>query len=179
MATGRELTLGVNPEVAAAFERLEPRHIALLVNRVLNPDKPLSEIAKELWPDLAYHTRHKIVVDAKLKQCLAMVKAQPFIMASIMGNKIAPVMVSVLYTLALDPDVKSNVRATAAKELIRLAQSTSSQLASSDTALLPVEEIDELLDGQEERDEELRDGLDDEARVVDVEVLTADELANL
>lgn len=171
--TSREVAL-VNRKVAEMFGEMEPRHIALLIAKIMNPDKSLISLTNELWPDLVHATRNRIVADSKVGKVLGMVRDRPWVMAAIIGNKLAPVMVSVLYELALDPETKSNVRATAAKELIRLAQSTASSLASSDDEPLPTEELEGLLAGAESDD--LDDSLDDEAREDD-EPLTADALS--
>ena len=172
--TSREVAL-VNSQVAQLFGEMEPRHIALLITKIMQPDKPLITITSELWPDLGYDQRKRIVGQSNVTKVLGMVRDRPWIMAAIIGNKLAPVMVSVLYELALDPETKSNVRATAAKELIRLAQSTASSLASSDSEPLPTEEMDDLL-ASAESDDELDDGLDEDARDEDEQPLTGDEL---
>ncbi len=156
----------VNRQVGEMFEKMEPRHIAVLIAKIMNPDKALIAITNDLWPELGYDTRRRIIADSKVLKVLGMVKARPWILAAIMGNKLAPVMVSVLYELALNPETKSNVRATAAKELIRLAQSTASSLAISDDEPLPSEEMDNLLASAASEDD-LDDALDDEARVDD------------
>lgn len=175
MPTNREVAL-VNAKVVTMFEQMEPRHIALLISKIMAPDKPLIEISKELWPEIGYDQRKRIVADSKVTMVLGMVKSRPWIMAAIMGNKLAPIMVSVLYELALDPNTKSNVRATAAKELIRLAQSTATSLASDDNEPLPNEELDDLLEATKSNDTELDNGLDEDTRVADAEPLSAKQL---
>jgi len=176
MPSNREVAL-VNSQVAELFQEMEPRHIALLISKIMNPDKALITISNELWPDLGYDQRKRIVAQSQVTKVLGMVKGRPWIMAAIMGNKLAPVMVSVLYELALDPETKSNVRATAAKELIRLAQSTASSIELSDSEPLPTEEMDNLLeDAQAETD--LDDGLDEDSRVEEAAPLSLSELAS-
>lgn len=174
--TSREVAL-VNNQVATMFEEMEPRHVAVLIAKILNPDKPLIAITNELWPELGYDQRRRIIADSKVTKVMGMVKSRPWILAAIMGNKIAPVMVGVLYELALNPETKSNVRATAAKELIRLAQSTASQLAASDSEPLPTEQLEDLLASEEEDETDLDDGLDENVRQ-EPEVLTAAELVS-
>lgn len=177
--TEREVAL-VNSDIAGMFERMEPRHIALLVAKIMNPDKPMITIARELWPEMGLANRNRIIHGSRVLKVLGMVRSRPWILATIMGNKIAPVMVSVLYELALDPATKGNVRATAAKELIRLAQSTASQLASSEIEPLPIEEEDSLLASASEGDTgELENSLGGDDGDDEPDVLTAAELAAL
>lgn len=177
MPTQREIAL-VNRKVAQMFEEMEPRHIALLIAKLMKPDSPLIALSAELWPDIKYDQRRRIIAQSQVLKVLGMVRDRPWIMAAIMGNKLAPIMVSVLYELALDQDTKANVRATAAKELIRLAQSTASSMIASDEEPLPVEEMDNLLGELGDEGEELGDSLDEEARVQDAPPLTLAELAS-
>ena len=144
MPTSRDVDL-VNTQVAEAFSKMEPRHIALLIAKIMNPDRPLTDLSSELWPDLGYDRRKQIIQASQVTKVLGMVKDRPWVLATIMSNKLAPVMTAVLYDLALTAG-KENVRATAAKELIRLAQSTARSLAPSDDEPLPAEEQDELLE---------------------------------
>lgn len=145
MATTREVDL-VNAQVAEEFGKMEPRHIALLIAKIMNPEASLTSLAAELWPDLKYDRRKQITNASGVNKVVNMAKDRPWVMAAIMANKLAPVMTAVLYELALTSD-KGNVRATAAKELIRLAQSTSRSLAPSEDEPMPTEEQDDLLAG--------------------------------
>ena len=174
-SAGRDVAQ-VNTQVAQMFETMEPRAIALLIAKIMNPEVPLIELTNKLWPDLKYDSRKRIVNQSHISQVLGLVRNRPWVMAAVMGNKLAPIMVSVLYELALNPETKSNVRATAAKELIRLAQSTASQLAVSDLEPLPTEEMDSLLEevGQVT---DLDDALDEDTRVEDAQPLSLDQLS--
>lgn len=176
MPTGREVA-EVNTQVAVMFENMEPRALALLFAKITNPDKTFIAISNELWPDLGYARRAQIIKENKVTKVLGMVRSRPWILSMIMANKLGPIMVGVLYELALDPETKSNVRATAAKELIRLAQSTASQLVTNDNEPLPVDEMDSLL-ASSTHDQELADGLDEDERVIEVEPLSLDDLSN-
>lgn len=168
MATTREVDL-VNSQVAEMFSKMEPRHIALLIAKIMQPDSSLTDLAAELWPDIQYSRRKQVIAASNVMKVLGIVRDRPWVMAAIMANKLAPVMTAVLYDLAMSAD-RDNVKATAAKELIRLAQSTVRTLAPSDDEPMPTEEQDSLLnEGQAPEAEE-------EADIAAPAVPTADEL---
>lgn len=140
---GKEVTL-VNDQVVQVFERMEPRHVALLIAKILNPDAALIELSGELWPELGNQRRNQIIHESQVTKIYAMVKNRPWLLAAIMANKLAPIAMAVLYELTVSAQ-KENVRATAAKEIIRLAQSTANGMAPSPEEPVPAEELDGLL----------------------------------
>lgn len=161
----------VTQEVSDMFARMEPRHIALLVAKILHPDTPLIELSKELWPDLGYPRRKEIMAEAQVTKVVAMIRQKPWIMAAIMAGKLAPVAVATLFELSQSAD-KDNVRATAAKELVRLAQSTAHQVAVVDDETLATEELDrELANAESVEETEFLLGPGDDEDSIDPEEL--------
>lgn len=135
----------VNTEVAKLIEAMEPRHVALLGQAIMNPDTPLIELSGELWPRLGYDRRRQIIKQSNVSKVIGMVSTRPFAMAALMATKLAPVLAVTLFELSQTAG-KENVRATAAKELLRLAQTTYSKLIPSEDEPVPTEELDDLLD---------------------------------
>ena len=122
----------VNDDIRVMFERMAPRHIALLVAKILRPDIPLIELTRELWPDLKHQTRKELMNDAQITSVMKIIQREPWLLTKIMAGKLAPVAFATLFELSQNAD-KDNVRATAAKELIRLAQSTASSILVDDS----------------------------------------------
>lgn len=143
----------VNTEVAKLVEAMEPRHIALLMEAIKQPDAALIDLSGQLWPDLGYDRRRQIVMQSKVSKVISLVRSRPFAMAALMATKIAPVVVSTLFELSQTAG-KENVRATAAKELLRLAQSTHTKLQPSDDEPEPTDEHERLLDEAAPQDDE-------------------------
>ena len=153
----------INTEVARLVENMEPRHIALLMEAIKSPDTSLIELSNELWPNLGYHRRKQIIAESNVSKIISLVRSRPFALAALMATKIAPVVVSTLFELSQTAG-KENVRATAAKELLRLAQTTHTKLLPSDDEPEPMDEHERLLEGavpEDEMDvEEAEDGQD-------------------
>lgn len=146
----------VSQEIAAMFDRMEPRHIALLQAKILNPDTSLTQLSTDLWPNLGHLRRKQIINDAKLTQVLALVRQKPWLATMIMAGKLSPVAVATLFQLSQTAD-KDNVRVTAAKELVRLAQSTATQIAVGEDAELATDILDDELTNAESEADELAD----------------------
>lgn len=149
MANNQDLML-VNTEVAKLVEAMEPRHVALLIAAIQNPDDPLIELSNRLWPELGYDRRKQIIAASNVSKVINLVKTRPFAMAALMSTKLAPVMVAVLFELAQTAG-KENVRATAARELLRMAQVNHTKLIPSDEEPEPTEELDKLLESGAEQ----------------------------
>lgn len=140
----------VDQEIADMFSRMTPRHIALLVAKILHPDEPIIELAKQMWPTISAAHLKTIVNEAKLKRVVDLIRARPWVMSKIMAGKLAPVMVATLFDLSQSAD-KDNVRATAAKELIRLAQSTANSLQIGDIDDIPTDALDKAVQDAEDQ----------------------------
>lgn len=162
----------VNTEVAKLVEAMEPRHIALLMEAIKNPDTPLIELSNLLWPALGYDRRRQIVMQSKVSKVIYLVSTRPFALAALMATKLAPVVTATLFELSQSAQ-KENVRATAAKELLRLAQTNYSKLQPSDDEPEPMDEQERLLNEAMPQDEAAapEDGQT-------VQVLTLEDLAS-
>lgn len=122
----------------------------------MNPDRTLIELSGELWPHLGYPMRRYLCHRSNVTKLLPLVKNRPWVLATILAHKTAPLAVATLYELTMAAD-KENVRVTAAKELVRLAQSTYTKMQASPDEPVPTEELDELLElgGTPELEEEI------------------------
>lgn len=156
----REVML-INTQIAKLVEAMEPRHIALLMEAIKSPDKPLIELSGELWPDLGYARRRQIIAQSNVSKVIGLVRSRPFALAALMATKLAPVVTATLFELSQTAG-KENVRATAAKELLRLAQSMQSKLQASDEEPEPTEEHERLLEDAAPDDEDEQEAEDDQ-----------------
>jgi len=136
----------VNTRVVSLLEEMEPRHVALFISKILNPDARLIELSKDLWPNLGYASRRLIVHQSNVTKLWGLVRSRPWVLTAVLANKVAPVAIAVLFELTTTAQ-KENVRATAAREILRLAQSTARSLQSSDEEPVPTDELDALLEG--------------------------------
>lgn len=149
----------VNPEMAALMLEMNPQHIALLILKILYPEKPLYELAKDVWPDVGGAMRRKRIHESRVNNMITSIANRPYQLALIMNSKLMPLAVATLYE-GLSAD-KENVRVTAAKEIIRLAQLTAGKLNPDDNEPLPVEALDEALEAEYRV---IEDGSDVDAR---------------
>lgn len=134
----------VNDQVAGWVAKMEPRHVALLIAKILNPDATLTALAGDMWPELAGSTRSQILSDANIMKIYPLIRDRPWVLAMIMSHKLAPVAMAVMYELMMSA-TKENVRVTAAKEIVRLAQGTWSKMMPSEEEPVPIEELEGLL----------------------------------
>jgi hypothetical protein len=145
----------VNPEVAAIMERMEPKHVALLILKILNPGATLNELAAQVWPDVQYDMKRRHVFNSGVGRVIGYLAARPYQLGLLLNGKMMPLAVATLYQCLTAP--KDNVRVSAAKEIVRLAQTTASRLYASEDEPGPTDELDEALkdagevnDGQDE-----------------------------
>lgn len=150
MAT-KELA-AINPDVAAIMEKMEPRHIALLILKILEPQFSLADLAKLVWPDLKYDMRSRHIRDSGVARVIEYVSRRPYQLALVLNSKMMPLAIATLYAGLTAP--KHNVRVSAAKEIIRLGQTTASRLYPDDKEPPPTEELDAALREAENGEEE-------------------------
>ena len=134
----------VNPEMATLLKEMNPQHVALLVLKILYPDKPLHELAKEVWPDVMGAMRRKRIHESRVTLAITSIAQNPYQLAAILASKLMPLALATLYE-GMSAE-KENVRVSAAKELIRFVQSTVSKLESGEPEPLPTEAGDEALE---------------------------------
>lgn len=133
----------INPEIAAIMEKMEPRHVALLVLKILNPDQTLTELAQDVWPEVQYDMRRRHIADSGVSRIIDYVSKRPYQLGLLLNSKLMPVAVAVLFK-SLSAN-KENVRVTAAKEIIRLAQTSASRLFTDPDEPGPAHEEQEKL----------------------------------
>lgn len=141
----------VNPDVAAILEKMEPRHVALLILKILNPGVTLQDLAKLIWSDVKYDMRRRYIADSGVSRIIEYVSRRPYQLALVLNSKMMPLAVATLYA-GLSAS-KDNVKVSAAKEIIRLGQSSASKLYPDANEPSPTDELDAALT-EAERDEE-------------------------
>lgn len=135
----------INPQVADLMEKMDPRDIMLLVLKILRPELPLHNLAKLVWRDVGYDSRRRYIANSGVSRVIEYLRTRPYQLGLLMNSKMMPLAIAALYEGLDSP--KDNVRVTAAKEIIRLAQSTAGGLYPDENEPgLPYEELDEALD---------------------------------
>lgn len=146
----------VNPQVADLMEKMNPRDIMLLILKILRPELPLHDLAKLVWTEVGYDSRRRYIANSGVSRVIEYLRTRPYQLGLLMNSKMMPLAIAALYEGLDSP--KDNVRVTAAKEIIRLAQSTAGRLYPDENEPgLPAEELDEVLKEAQEVNEVTED----------------------
>lgn len=122
---------------------MTPQDVTLLVLKILYPDKPLYELAKDVWHGVGGASRRRRIHASRVNMVVRNIVDRPYLLAMILTSKLMPLAIATLYE-GLSAD-KENVRVSAAKELIRFAQTTANKLVKDD-APLATDALDNLVD---------------------------------
>lgn len=140
--TGKDI-IPVQPELQDILLDMTAQDVTLLIMKILYPERTLADLSKEVWPNVAYAMRNKRIHASKVNIIVRNIVDRPYLLAMVLTSKLVPLAVATLYE-GLSAD-KENVRVSAAKELIRFAQTTANRLKRDDDAALPTEELDKAI----------------------------------
>lgn len=141
----------VNPEVAEILEKMEPRHVTLLILKILSPGSTLQDLARQVWPDLKYDMIRRHIADSGVRRVIEYVSRRPYQLGLVLNSKMMPLAIATLYAGLSAP--KDNVRISAAKEIVKLAQASASKLYPDDNEPPPTDELDAALREAEDAEE--------------------------
>jgi hypothetical protein len=122
--------LPVDPVLAQFLDGMDEKGVVLLTLKILNPEQPLHELSKMVWPDVGGASRRKYVHTTNVSRVIDFIARHPYQLALLLNSKLMPLAIATLYE-GLSAK-KENVRVTAAKEIIRLAQTTAMRLTSEE-----------------------------------------------
>jgi len=151
-----ESKLPVDPRLAALIEGMDEQSIVLLTLKILNPDRTLADLAKEVWPDVGYASRNRNVHKARTSKVIEFISRHPYQLAVLLNSKLMPLAIATLYECLSAK--KENVRATAAKEIIRLAQTTVHRISTDEEEEFGAPALDALLTEPEEEEAPAEEG---------------------
>lgn len=141
--TGKDI-IPVQPELQDLLLEMTPQDVTLLIMKILHPEQTLAELSKDVWPEVGYAMRNKRIHASRVNVVIRNITANPYLLAMVLTSKLMPLAIATLHEgLAAD---KENVRVSAAKELIRFAQTTANKLKRDDDAPLPTEALDKELE---------------------------------
>jgi len=137
--------LPVDPRLAMFLDGMDEKAIVLLTLKILNPEQPLHELSKIVWPEVGGASRRKYVHSTNVSRVIEYIAKHPYQLALLLNSKLMPLAIATLYD-GLSAK-KENVRVTAAKEIIRLAQTTVSRLTTDEPEEEGADALDTLLGG--------------------------------
>lgn len=115
---------------AELIRGLDNRSLQILAIAISCKEMSLIDIATELFPELTREYLAKLIAKNKLNKLISFIHDSPSIAAQLLAIKLMPLSVLSLHKLITTEETRDNVKATSAKELIRLAESSISKLGS-------------------------------------------------
>lgn len=111
-------------ELVNIIQSLDSRSLNILSVKIASSDLTLKEIASDLYPELSDSTIRQLITSSAIGKIVSSIKINPVLTAQLLSTKLLPLAVLQLHKLVIKPDTRDNVKATAAKELIRYAESS-------------------------------------------------------
>jgi hypothetical protein len=146
----------VKAEEMKLVKELTDRQLAILTVKLLEPDRTLISIADELFENLSTGYKQQIVGDGTINKVLKQLKESPFLSGGLLAIKLMPISILTLNRLMLSSK-KDNVRATSAKEIIRLSESAQRKIFSDNALGSEASALDELIESSNDSNESSRD----------------------
>lgn len=127
------------------IRRLNTSELALIASKIAHPNKPLNELAKYVFPDLTDKSIDQLIYTKELNKAYKLIINNPWIAGQLMLTSLYPYAIGTLLNISANEDERSNVRVTAAKELIRLGGYAEQKLAqANESARVPTSDLSTL-----------------------------------
>lgn len=120
----------ISSEELELIKGLSDRELQVLSVKLISNELSLLAIARSLFPDIDDGTLKYTLYHSGLNRVYQLCKDNPTLTGQILSIKLFPLAILTLNKLIVDPETRSNVKATAAKEMIRLGESSMNKLAA-------------------------------------------------
>jgi hypothetical protein len=124
---------------------LNTNSLALLASKIANPSNSFSSLAKYVYPELSDSGIKDVINRTNIAKAYKLVIDNPWIAGQLMLTSLYPYAIGTLLLISVNPDERSNVRVTAAKELVRLGALAELKLAQqNERSIEPTSELSDL-----------------------------------